>query len=122
MLTFRLSNVLKQKKSLPLHVIEAGGGALRFYPRQYEQRGCAVELLMRLNGGEWLVIGVIAQEDLQQVIMLLQEGLAWTNERAEMPRQLQTTWLSGATYYVDERLRELRKKDDPSDRIGLSMS
>jgi hypothetical protein len=122
MLTFRLGNLCKRKGSLPVHAIETDRTGLRFYPKQFGDPGHAVELLIKLKGGDWLVSGLFAQEDLQESIMLLQEGLAWANDHADLPRQLQTAWVCGATYFVDERLRELRKKDDPSNRIQLDLN
>lgn len=93
------------------------------YDRTCKRPGYAVELFAAIEGkeGREQVVSLPAEE-LQPLIALLQEAMAFVNDHAAMPRCLQTVWLRGATYYLDERLGELRRKDDPSDRIPLALS
>jgi hypothetical protein len=122
MLTFRLGQICKRKESLPAHAIERDGAGVRLYPREFDQSGFVAELLMKLQGSEWLVLGVIPQEELQRAIMVLQQALAWANENSDLPRQLQTTWLWGSTFDVDERLCVMRRRENPSDFVSLELS
>jgi hypothetical protein len=105
-----------------VHEIKRDGLMVRVceYDKACGHEGYAVELAGLNHEEERLIgLGFVGAEDLQRSIMLLQEALAFVNEKVTTPRELQTVWLRGATYYVDERLGELRMKDDPSQRFQL---
>ena len=105
-----------------VHTIAGGGLEVRVYEyaKHCGHQGYALELFAHSPERAALVgLAFVGAEDLQRSIMLLQEAMEFVNDRAAMPRQLQTVWVWGATYYVDERLGELRRKDDPSDRVPL---
>ena len=92
------------------------------YRRPCAHLGYLVELFTALGGSEpRLQSAMLPAEELQSSIAMLQEAMAFVNDHAAMPRCLQTVWLRGTTYYLDERLGELRRKDDPSDRIPLAL-
>ena len=123
---FRFSDLFKRKDTFrTVHTIETGDTSLSVieYDRACEHPGYYVELFMAVEGKEGREQAVLLPaEVLQPSIAMLQEAMAFVNDRAAMPRQLQTIWLRGATYYVDERLHELRKKDNPSDRTPLEQA
>ena len=123
---FRFSKLFPRKETeRTVHTIEAGAASLYVveYDKACEHKGYLVELFLALWDKEGRSQAVLLPaEELQSSIAMLQEAMAFVNDRAAMPRCLQTVWLRGASYYVDERLGELRRKDDPSDRIPLALS
>jgi hypothetical protein len=124
---FQFSNPFKRKGPVrTVHTIDRGDDTSLYvvhYDDTCKRPGYAVELFMAFEDeqGREQVVSLPAEE-LQSSIALLQEAMAFVNDHAAMPRCLQTVWLRGATYYLDERLGELRRKDDPSDRIPLALS
>jgi hypothetical protein len=119
-----LSHFFRKKEPLPsVFGLRAGSMCARVLELAMKSGHPAffVEVFSSSGGGEEVPLAHLWGEDLQQLIMLLQETMNFVNANAAMPRQLQTTWLRDEIYYVDERLRELRRKDDPSDRIPLAL-
>lgn len=119
-----IANLFRTKPTEPLciHRIERGNLDARVceYTKHCGHAGYVIELLgVNPAGDDSVWLALLGGEDLQQAVALLQEALESLNDRASQPRQLQTVRLWGATYYVDERLGELRREDDPSDRVPL---
>lgn len=122
---FPFSNPFRKKDPVrTVHTI--GSGDTRLYVMHYDDTckrpGYAVELFIAFpddDGCEQVVS--LPVELLQMSIEMLQEAMAYVNDHVAASRDLQTVWLRGATYYLDERLRELRRKDDPSNRIPLAL-
>ena len=123
---FRFSKLFPRKETTrPVHTLERDGIRLSLteYPRACEHPGYLVELFLTLGAEDGTAqAALLPSEELQASIALLQEAMAFVNERASMPRCLQTVWLRGFSYYLDERLGELRRRGDPSDRIPLALS
>jgi hypothetical protein len=123
---FQFSNPFRKKEPVRfVHTI--GLGDVNLYVMEYDDTcrrpGYAVELFMTFDAEEGREQFIsLPVEALQMSIEMLQEAMAYVNDHVDMPRCLQTVWLRGATYYLDERLGELRRKDDPSDRIPLALS
>ncbi len=120
-----IANQFRTKPTEPpwIHRIERGDLEVRVceYIKHCGHEGYAGELRARRPGqDDWVGLAFIGAEDFQRGVMLLQEAMEYVNDRAAMPRQLQTVRLWGAAYYVDERLGELRREDDPSDRVPLT--
>lgn len=120
-----IANLFTKKPTEPpwVYRIERGNLDARVceYVKHCGHGGYALELRAHRPGQDgWLELAFIGAEDLQRAVMLLQEALEFVNDRAEQPRQLQTVRLWGAAYFVDERLGELRREDDPSDRVPLT--
>ena len=114
-----VTDLFKRKEPSPLYEFETGSVNVRVFEKTCGHPGHMCELFVRVGSDFSVMIGVIDQVDLQHAIMVLQEAMAAINDREQCARMLQTTWLCGAVYFVDERLGELRKKDDPSDRIRI---
>ena len=91
------------------------------YTKDCGHEGYALELRAHRPGqDDWVGLAFIGGEDVQRAVTLLQEAMEYVNACAGMPRPLPTVRLWGATYYADERLGELRREDDPSDRVPLT--
>lgn len=119
-----------------IHEIERGDLLVRIgeYDDPCGDKGYTVELV-GLNHEEklWVGLGFIGAEDLQGSIELLQEALAFVNDKVTTPRERKLRadapkWLSEPvalprvtvgkkTYFIDVRLQELRNVDVPHDRI-----
>jgi hypothetical protein len=120
-----IANLLSNVPPEPpwVHWIERGDLDARVceYTKHCGHPGYAVELRARRPGHDDRVgVAFLGGEDLQRAVLLLQEAMEFVNDRAKQPRQLQTVRLWGASYYADERLGELRREDDPSDRVPLA--
>jgi hypothetical protein len=120
-----IANLFHTKPTEPpwVHRIERGDLDARVceYTKRCGHEGYAVELRgVRSDTGDRVGLAFLGAESLQRAVMLLQEALEFVNDRASQPRQLQTVRLWGAMYYADERLGELRREDDPSDRVPLT--
>lgn len=101
----------------------ASEGDLSLQMLEYEKPcghpGFLIEVFLKTDKGKDLAqIGLFGWEDLQIAIVLLQEALELGAKHLGV-RPLPTVRLWEKTYYVDERLSELRNVDDIADRVLL---
>lgn len=121
----RIAKLFTKKPTEPPWVYRTERGDLEFrvceYTKHCGHEGYAGELRARRPGqDDWVGLAFIGAEDFQGAVMLLQEAMEYVDARAGGPRHLQTVRLWGAAYYADERLGELRRENDPSDRVPLT--
>jgi len=87
-------------------------------PRICGHTGYVIELDCLLEDGQWMPIGTIADFSVQDAVVLLQQAADFIGDVYGV-RQLPTVYVRGKTYFVDDRLNELRSVTNPHDRVEL---
>jgi len=103
----------------PSHTITGAEVRVRAYrnPRACGHEGYLFEL-ERLDCCEWEPMALVFDDHLRESIVLLQRAQEWVG-RLRGPRELPTVFVRDKTYFVDDRLGEMRNVDNPHDRILL---
>jgi hypothetical protein len=90
-------------------------------PRDCGHAGYVVHLYLRDDRDDtWVQIGCVADVYLQTATILLQRAMESVAKLTGM-RELPTVHVRGRTYFVDDRLHELRDVDNPHDRAPLEL-
>lgn len=113
--------IIGKKERLPcVHEEQKGEVAVRVieYEKKCGHPGYLIELFVRPEGASELPVACLGWEDLAVAIELMQAASEVVSARIGLG-VLPTVRMRNKSFFVDERLSELRNVDDPQDRIAI---